>query len=458
MIRILAIALVSLRAAVRSRLVASLATVLVVTVVGLGLSIKGDGTLNGQVRVLLQYTLGLSALLLGAATLWTSCGGIAEEIKDKQIQLIAVKPVHRFQIWLGKWVGLVLLNALLLALTGITAYAVLHYRIRSSDARPEDRRLLDAEILTARRSILPQKENIGADIRERVASLVKEYGISDRISRQEIAAFAERQIRAERSTVPPSGTRQWVFDVPAGLRHTLSRPDTPCFVRIRLYSATRDREPVKGTWTVGSKDNPTAFAHAMQGGWEGVHQFSVPASALQAGRSAVVTFTNADGQQSHTMVLDPGQNIELLVRQGSFELNLVRALLILLCHLALVAALGLTAGTVFSFPVAAFMTLSILIVSVMGHYFANTSFEPDPHGDALEPSLYYVTVQKIMERLDVVIRPAMQLDPLEPLSDGVLVSWGFTGQALLMLFLLYPAMLFLIGSYCLKRRELALPE
>ena len=76
-------------------------------------------------------------------------------------------------------------------------------------------------------------------------------------------------------------------------------------------------------------------------------------------------------------MLDPEQNIELLVREGSFEMNLVRALLILLGHLALVAALGLTASTVFSFPVATFIAVSVMTVSLMGHYMAVTAVRPD---------------------------------------------------------------------------------
>ena len=46
--------------------------------------------------------------------------------------------------------------------------------------------------------------------------------------------------------------------------------------------------------------------------------------------------------------------LEVLYRQGGFGLNFVRGLLIILCWLGLLAALGLASASFLSFPVAAF--------------------------------------------------------------------------------------------------------
>ena len=458
MIRTFAIALVSLRAAIRSRLVLTLAVVLLATVVGLGLSVKGDGTLDGQVRVLLGYTLGLSALLLGLATLWTSCGGIAEEIREKHIQLLAVKPVHRFQIWLGKWMALMMLNAILLALVGAAACVVLQYKIRSPDVTIQDRERVNNEILTARRSISPLRESVDEETRRRVDLLIKEGGVPPRTSRRTVSVFVEKQIRAERSTVPPSTSKQWVFNVPANADRITGDPATAYSLRVRLYSGHRDTTPAKGTWSIGWEGNLDAVTHAMPKQQEGLLLFPIPPAAFHPGQTMTVRFVNADREQSGTVVFDP-DGVDLLVRESSFEMNLIRSLVVLLCHLSLVAALGLTAGAIFSFPVATFMAASILVMSWVGHYFATSPMlSADPHAERVEPSLYYVAVERIMERLDAVIAPAIRLDPLPLLSDGILVSGRFTGEAVWLLSVLYSAVLFLIGAYCLKRREVALPE
>jgi len=449
--------LVSLRAAVRQRIVASMAAVLLVTIVGLGLSVKGDGTVGGQVRILLSYTLALSAILLGTMTLWSACGGISEEIKDKQIQLLAVKPVHRFQIWLGKWVALVLLNAAFLCLAGVTTYAVLQIKIRSAAVSAEERQALRDEVLTARRSIVPRQDAVDNEVHRRVDALVKQFHLSPRVSRRNLYASVEKRVLAERATVPPGGSKEWILDIPASLARAPRGRETTCSLRIRLYPTSREMTPSAGTWTIGTEEAPAAFSHAMTGPLENLHHFAVPLSAFRPGQAALVRFTN--GQAASTVVLDPEQNIELLVLEGSFEMNLVRALLILLGQLALVAAVGLTASTVFSFPVATFAAVAVLIVSLLARYLAATAGAPtDEHEAPTVPSLYTVVAERVMVGVDAVIGPTVRLDPLTPLADGVLVSWGTTARALLILLLLYPGILFLIGSYCLKKRELALPE
>ena len=54
--------------------------------------------------------------MLGLSTLWLACGTLARDIEECQMQVVATKPIARWQIWLGKWLGIMSLNAALLAL------------------------------------------------------------------------------------------------------------------------------------------------------------------------------------------------------------------------------------------------------------------------------------------------------------------------------------------------------
>lgn len=72
MTKIAAIALLAFKTAVRSKLFVSLMVVLALTVIGLPLTVKGDGTLAGDITILLQYTLGLAAIILGSVVLWSA--------------------------------------------------------------------------------------------------------------------------------------------------------------------------------------------------------------------------------------------------------------------------------------------------------------------------------------------------------------------------------------------------
>jgi ABC-type transport system involved in multi-copper enzyme maturation permease subunit len=94
------------KSAFRYRLFWILTALLAAAVVGLPLMLKDDGTAKGLVQILLTYTLSATATLLGFATLWLSCGTLAKDVEECQMQMVAVKPIARWQIWLGKWLGL----------------------------------------------------------------------------------------------------------------------------------------------------------------------------------------------------------------------------------------------------------------------------------------------------------------------------------------------------------------
>src|SRR5215472_5797030 len=148
--RILAIAWLTWKAALRFKLFLVIAALLVLAVVGLPLIIKDDGSAQGFTQIILTYTLSTITTLLGLSTLWLSCGTLARDIEECQIQVVATKPVARWQIWLGKWLGIVSLNAALLAISGACVFALLQYR--ASKLPPDVQKTLREQILVARGS------------------------------------------------------------------------------------------------------------------------------------------------------------------------------------------------------------------------------------------------------------------------------------------------------------------
>src|SRR5437867_6448131 len=167
--RLLAIALLTLKAAFRFRLFLVLAVLLLASVVGLPLLIKDDGTARGFTQILLTYTLTTITALLGLSTLWLSCGTLARDIEDCQMQMVAVTPIARWQIWLGKWLGILLLNATLLAVSGASVYSLLHWRARHLP--PSEQQILRNEIFVARASLREPPPDIDADVRQYFDSL-----------------------------------------------------------------------------------------------------------------------------------------------------------------------------------------------------------------------------------------------------------------------------------------------
>src|SRR6516225_4367960 len=149
--RLFAIVWLTWKAAFRFKLFLVVAVLLLVSVVGLPLLIKDDGTTRGFTQILLTYTLGIVSGLLGLSTLWLACGTLARDIEECQMQVVAVKPIARWQIWIGKWLGIMSLNAVLLALAGGTLYGLLQWRATRLPA--DEQKVLRNEVPIARGSI-----------------------------------------------------------------------------------------------------------------------------------------------------------------------------------------------------------------------------------------------------------------------------------------------------------------
>ena len=63
---------------------------------------------------------------------------LAREIEERQLQMVDVKPIARWQLWLGKWLGIMTLNATLLLLSAGSVYGTLLWRAGQLPTEPVD--------------------------------------------------------------------------------------------------------------------------------------------------------------------------------------------------------------------------------------------------------------------------------------------------------------------------------
>src|SRR5437899_4832602 len=209
--RLLAIAGLTWKAAFRFRLFVVLATLLLLSVVGLPVLIKDDGTARGFTQILLTYTLSTISALLGLSTLWLACGLLAREIEDCQMQVVAVKPIARWQIWLGKWLGLMSLNAALLALSGACVYGLLEWR--ATRLPPDQQQVLRHEVLVARGSA--RLKNFDADIDRDTERFLQERLQKSPVASadlMEVRKQIREQVKAEYQLVAPGDPKSWQID------------------------------------------------------------------------------------------------------------------------------------------------------------------------------------------------------------------------------------------------------
>jgi hypothetical protein len=120
--RVMAVARTTLADALRTRVASGLALVILAALPIFWLSATGDGTIRGRVQMFMAYSLGFAIFCLAMVTIVTGCRSLALEIASRQIYLLASKPIFRWQILAGKWIGIMTLNVALLGIAAVGTY------------------------------------------------------------------------------------------------------------------------------------------------------------------------------------------------------------------------------------------------------------------------------------------------------------------------------------------------
>ena len=451
---LLAIAWLTWKAAFRFRLFLVVAVLLLGAVVGLPLLIKDDGTARGFTQILLTYTLSTITGLLGLSTLWLACGTLARDIEECTVQVVAIKPIGRWQIWLGKWLGIMSLNAALLTLSGASVYGLLQWRATRLPA--DQQKVLRDEVLVARGSV--KQPSLEKEIQLETDRLLQERLQKNPDTRANIPEARKQileQIKAEYQIVPPGYLHIWELDM--GNAKNLARGQ-PVHLRIKFNAADRSTSGTfEGRWQVGApRKTPLWHSEVMSLAPDTFYELQVPAHYDEKG---VLTVIFANG--NNTALLFPlDEGMEVLYREGGFGLNFVRGLGILFCWMALLAALGLASASFLSFPVAAFFSLGVLTLALSSGTIANAVSEGTLMGYNSETgrsghSAVDVVAIPVFRGVLEVINLAKDFSPIDSLSTGRSVSWGELGQAFGQIVLLLGGAIGLLGIILFSRRELA---
>jgi hypothetical protein len=197
---------------IRAKILAAGAVLLVAAMVLIRTQMVGDGTLTGQVRTLLSYGTAVIGFVLSAVTIVVSASLISEDVRKKTVFTVATKPLPRWQYVLGRWMGLVLVNAVLIVPAMVFIYAQAQY-VRFQDkvgpvvVEPGDRLATETEVFTARTIIRPKPLDVEAALKERVEALrkdpdrieniIKEYREQRKCDRQTALAGIEEDLRKQ---------------------------------------------------------------------------------------------------------------------------------------------------------------------------------------------------------------------------------------------------------------------
>jgi hypothetical protein len=353
--------------------------VLAVVLPILPLVLDATERLEYRLQFFLTWSLSAAAFLLAMVTIVLACGSVCGDIDSQRIHMTLSKPVERWQYLLGKWLGIVLLDGVLLAIigAGILLGARALGRLPTVDAA--DRRAVDEQVFTARSSVQPEHPEAAA-FEAAIAAQVEQ------IRKDEPAAFAadpaavRRRIRAERvlewHTITADVVSSFVF---TGLDRERIGADV---IQLRLKpfadNVGIDRAEVRFALWLNGRPYPTREGRHEEFVLPSLmfHTIDLPVTAIDAAGTLRVTITNRNlvppGETQPTSIaFSPGKGLEILYRSGGFTGNFIRGLLVGWAKLAMLAAAALAAASRLAFPTAVLASLMVYVSAVAKGFLAD---------------------------------------------------------------------------------------
>lgn len=450
--QIWAVARLTVGAAFRYRLVVVLTALLIGAVIVLPTIIKHDETAGGFTQILLTYTLGIITALLSLVTLWLACGTLARDIDECQMQVVASKPIPRWQVWLGKWLGIMALNAMLLAVSAGAVYLLMQWR--ATQLPPEVRQALQSNILTARASIREPVPDYDARVDEVIRQRLAELQSKD-INLQEFRTQAREAIKSKDQLVPPDHFRRYRLNLQ---KHADRLQNQPVFIRIKFHTPELGaKRPYELEFTVGPAESAERRVAFRPLAAEAQHEIEVDKPVFGPDGTLTVDVANRSGVP---LLIPVEDGFELLYPEGGFGLNYVRACLVLLTWLGLLAAIGLAAASFLSFPVAAFLATTVLVLGLStGTLKAVVEDQTVLGMDHDSNERLYPVVDALMvpvfDLLLDAVNLVQQFSPIDAVSTGRSVTWFDVARASTLVVGLLGGAFAAIGITAFTRRELA---
>jgi ABC-type transport system involved in multi-copper enzyme maturation permease subunit len=466
--------------------------------------------LRYRVQNWLQYGTGLSYVVLAMLTLFLSVGTVAFEQRDKVIWQTMTKPVPPWQYLLGKWLGVMGLNAVLLGVTASGVYLFteylrhqpaqgeMAYHVRSDgavtlgniEAMTEDRRLLETQVLVARvgREMEPffGEAMLARAVEDALARRASEdqtlartdaerARIRDDLIRQReqrLREIVEARVRDMKASDPilevTQDLKERTFEEVLTTQEALHRTVPPGTAKVYLFTGLAGARAPSAPPTVtlryrvnaGSNDPAQLYRVRIAVGDQMYdRQIALGSSQMLlfdresiAEDGSVVVAVENSGEDQREISFPPG-GMEVLYVAGGYETNFLRIVLVMWMKLSFTAAVAIAAASFLAFPVACLVSMTVLLAAESAGYLTESlKYYVSKTQEGID--YFAVLVRLIAVPIAGLFHAYSELRPSAKLVDGRLVGWETLGSSLLAIGAATATVLG-VGWAIFRRRELA---
>ena len=472
-----AIVKLTLRNAIRSH-VFQLLLLFLVLCVALVPTTVGGSTAIDFIRVSLLYSLNGVGTILSLSALWVGCHVMSADIDSYQLHMVVSKPVSRVTIWLGKFLGVLILHLVLMAFAAAAIYGVVVWRFANEDFAAAERDRIRSEVLVGRRVYLPERRDYPT-----LANRMKDERIRAQIAdgrrrdpnvspseQERIFKDCFKKLIVEDSETAAGKNREWVFrGVPRNAERMLYLRYRPYVTKVRSEEqrdtqlwwyvyAPRQRLKPAADEAAGAAEEDIGeiqrFPHSVTSAPVMLRAGEFHESRLPGDRDIVspkgevrlgVINLDPKGDKQYYQPID---GPKLLVEVTGFAGNYARAALVLALQLVLMTTLSCAFGGFLTLPTAVFVSICYLLFGFVSTFMTDKDYYINGTMDRIG--------QWIAGMMLNVVVPLGRFDVTDLIADGELVEWSLIWHLVSSCLLIRALPLALFGIYFYWRREIGL--
>ena len=461
------------REAMRMKIAVAFAAVALITIPLLPQWIDPTQPLRYQVQTYLSRSMDVMYLVCTFLTVFLGCATVAFEIRDRQAWLTLTKPVSRLSWLVGKWLGLLMINAAILAVATLAMYAFL-VQVRSRPAQdildalavedevlvariggvPDFTRMAGEELQAAVEAEMKSDPNIRADLADGTRTEIE-------VKKQLARTIIESNLKSQRS-ISPGAERVYTF---TGLGDSRTS-GANLALRYKFFSGESDPNesyPVIFVFGEGEEESwsDRKFIAAQ------TNVIAVPGACVTANGTIKIKIINAgfnqearEGQNPYypgnsTIAFDP-DGLELLYRVGGFGENLLRAQCVNLLKISFLAMLAVTCASILNFPVACLVVFSVFAAGSIGPFLATSVDEYHIRTESVGLKVFEFIIRSVAGATEFSVRAFGEARANGPLVEGRLISWWDVGRTFILIGVAWSGVLLVLGFTAFRRKELAI--
>lgn len=447
--------------------------------------------LSYRIQAFISYSLTSVTVLLALMTVFLSCSTICSEISKKQIFLSMTKPLSRGGYLVGKWLGIMGMNLLLMAIAGLGVWVFAQAMERQRAIDDYDRYAIRSQVLVARDQINPEPADtsINAIRDQHIVELRREVPSLFLPGGQMTAGgvmILETRTRNSWYAIPANGERTYRF--PGVNRAKKFGETVQLRVRARSNPSPPDNRVPLLLWVNDrpyNVDPATRLHMPVPVVYNQTFVIDIPIEIADKDGNLDLKVANWDPQRPTatspflSINMMPGDGLQVLYAVGSFESNLARSLLVIWIFLGFLSITGLAAGTFLGFPIACLFAMVMFLGTLSSGFLAeaNQSFgmvsvqvSEGEGGTQFGWSLPFFWIKlkngelwecfkMVMRAFSLVVVYVLpnygELDPVQFISDGLTVSNKLIQDATLKIGLVAGGITAVIGWLIFRARELA---